>query len=101
QGPQEHIVVLDQQDLPLHELPPVSTECATGAAGSATRTRVPRPGVLSTLMSPPGRSTVFLTMGNPSPVPEGLGVKKGRKIFSRSSEVIPPAGVADLDDHAL
>jgi hypothetical protein len=73
QRAQEHVVVLDQQDLPLHESPPVAMEW-TAAAGRAMRTRVPRPGALSTAMSPPCRSMIFLTMDMPSPVPDGLVV---------------------------
>src|SRR5687768_10475572 len=88
QRPQEHVVVFHQQDLPLHDSPPVAMGW-TAAAGSAMRTRVPPPGVLSTAMSPPCRSTIFLTMDMPSPVPDGLVVKKGRKIFSRSSAPMP------------
>ena len=40
-------------------------------------------------MSPPWRSTIFFTMDMPRPVPDGLVVKNGRKILSRSSGAIP------------
>ena len=65
------------------------------------RTRVPRPGALSTVMSPPWRSTIFFTMDMPSPVPEGLVVKNGRKILSRVLGRDPDAVVDHLHDGAV
>src|SRR6266850_168651 len=88
QWAEEHLVVVDQQQPLLHDVPP-ARDCAMVTAGKETRTRVPRPGALSTLTSPPWRSTIFLTMAMPRPVPEGFVVKNGRKIFSRSSGAMP------------
>ena len=88
QRPQEYLVVLDQQEPSLHGVPP-ARGCGAGTAGSEMRTRVPEPGALSIAMSPPWRSTIFLTMDMPSPVPDGFVVKKGRKMRSRSSGAIP------------
>src|SRR5262245_36916402 len=86
--PEEYFVVVDQEQPPFHD-PPPAKGCAIPTAGSEMRTRVPWPGELSSMMSPLWRSTIFLTMAMPSPVPEGLVVKKGRKIFSRSSAPMP------------
>src|SRR5262245_23549985 len=86
--PEKHFVVVDQEQ-PLFHDPPPARGCAIPTAGSEMRTRVPRPGELSRVMSPLWRSTIFLTMAMPRPVPEGLVVKKGRKILSRSSGPMP------------
>src|SRR4029077_17763218 len=88
QRAEKNLVVLDQQEPSLHDVPPASGWDA-GAAGNEMRTRVPWPGALSIAMSPPWRSTIFLTIDMPRPVPDGLVVKKGRKIRSRFSAEIP------------
>src|SRR5262245_29784589 len=88
EGAKKDFVVVDEQEPLLHEGPP-TRGCATPTAGSEMRTRVPRPGELSMVMSPPCRSTIFLTMAMPSPVPDGLVVKNGRKILSRSPGAMP------------
>ena len=89
QRAEKDLVVLDQQEPSLHGVPPATRlrprpppamRCEPACRGPArSRSRCP----------PPWRSTIFLTMDMPRPVPEGLVVKKGRKILSRSSGEIP------------
>src|SRR5687768_893385 len=98
QRPQEHLIVVDEQEPSLHRVPPAMgippsigspLGIAATSAGKEMRTRVPRPGVLSTVTSPPCRSMIFFTMDMPSPVPDGFVVKNGWKIRSRAPGPIP------------
>ena len=60
------------------------------AAGSHTRSRVPRPGSLSTSMRPRWRTTMPCTTESPSPVRSGERVeKKGSKMRVRTSSAMP------------
>ena len=80
QRAQEHLVILDDQHSSLHPaLPP----------GEQSPRASPAPARGDDAISPACRSTIFLTMARPSPVPDGFVVKNGRNIRSRSSNVMP------------
>jgi hypothetical protein len=51
-------------------------------------TVVPSPTALPIAIVPPCSSTIFLTLGRPSPIPERFVVKKGSKTLSTSSSGI-------------
>src|SRR5215831_11376975 len=57
--------------------------------GKKTRNTLPFCGSLSTAILPPCSSTIFETIGRPSPTPSGLVVKNGLKMLSRSFGSMP------------
>lgn len=59
----------------IHGSAPGSVQPSAATRGRYTRTRVPRPGSLSTCRNPPQRSTMRCTTTMPRPVPSGFVVK--------------------------
>src|SRR4029077_11642856 len=67
------------------------------ATGSVTRNRVPASAALFTSIRPSWASTIFRTMASPRPVPVTFVVKKGLKILSATSAVMPgPSSVTSI-----